>query len=122
MFCPKCGAANDDNQTFCASCGAQLTEGNAAPAQAPAQNEVASGGWTALGIFVCGWVVSLVLWLVLKSKKPGISKRFKTAFIVGLILWLVAVVGGILFYVIYVVLIIGLAGASGAFTAILPLI
>lgn len=24
MYCPKCGAANDDNASFCSSCGAKL--------------------------------------------------------------------------------------------------
>ena len=28
MFCRKCGAKNDDNATFCSSCGAKLYEAN----------------------------------------------------------------------------------------------
>ena len=26
MFCPKCGAKNEDSATFCVSCGAQLSK------------------------------------------------------------------------------------------------
>jgi len=28
VFCPKCGAKNDDNASFCSSCGEKLREGS----------------------------------------------------------------------------------------------
>ncbi len=31
MYCPKCGAANQDNATFCSSCGNPLTAAAASP-------------------------------------------------------------------------------------------
>lgn len=36
MFCPKCGKETPDNQAFCASCGAPLTEAARQEAAAPA--------------------------------------------------------------------------------------
>jgi len=36
MFCPKCGKETPDNQAFCASCGAPLTEAAKQEAAAPA--------------------------------------------------------------------------------------
>ena len=35
MFCPSCGAQNDDGNKFCMSCGAGLASGAAQPAQQP---------------------------------------------------------------------------------------
>ncbi len=37
MFCPKCGKETPDNQAFCASCGAPLTQ--AATPGAPAERQ-----------------------------------------------------------------------------------
>ncbi len=31
MFCPNCGAQNNDNSTFCTSCGSVLKKPTAAP-------------------------------------------------------------------------------------------
>jgi uncharacterized membrane protein YvbJ len=45
VYCPKCGAQNDDTATFCASCGAPLPQSAATPAQSslpPSQAPVAS--------------------------------------------------------------------------------
>jgi len=39
MYCPKCGAANDDGQTRCANCGESLSAG---PPGAPVQPEIPS--------------------------------------------------------------------------------
>jgi uncharacterized membrane protein YvbJ len=33
MFCPKCGAQNQDNVPFCATCGAQIGAGPVQPQQ-----------------------------------------------------------------------------------------
>ncbi|MDM7999880.1 MAG: TM2 domain-containing protein [Dehalococcoidia bacterium] len=35
MFCPKCGKETADNQAFCASCGAPLTQQAATPESPP---------------------------------------------------------------------------------------
>lgn len=35
MFCPKCGAQNDDTATFCSACGAPLPNRKSMPTPAP---------------------------------------------------------------------------------------
>jgi uncharacterized RDD family membrane protein YckC len=66
MFCPKCGAANDDAFVFCAKCGQHLQNPVAAPPPAvpappvPAQVSYA-GFWKRLGAYL---IDSLIVGIV----------------------------------------------------------
>lgn len=67
MYCPKCGAANDDAASFCSNCGAQLKSSSEEP---PQETSVGLRANTAaLLCYVLGWV-SGVVFLVLEQKNP----------------------------------------------------
>jgi TM2 domain-containing membrane protein YozV len=57
MFCPKCGKETPDNQAFCASCGAPLTQAATAgsPAAAAAGISPKSRLATTLLAWFLGW-------------------------------------------------------------------
>jgi hypothetical protein len=51
VFCPKCGARNEDNAAFCASCGASLAAGNPAPTSPAASNPQSGRSSGIQGVF-----------------------------------------------------------------------
>ena len=54
MFCPKCGKETPDNQAFCASCGAPLTQATAPVAPAAGISPKSRLATTLLAWFL-GW-------------------------------------------------------------------
>jgi hypothetical protein len=50
VFCPKCGAKNDDTATFCASCGASLRASEGPGSPGPAASPAPSGGLSVASI------------------------------------------------------------------------
>jgi hypothetical protein len=77
MFCPKCGKETQENQAFCASCGAPLqklgttnTSGMGPLAQIPP--EIRGWNW---GAFFLGWIWGLgnSVWIALLEWVPYVG-------------------------------------------------
>jgi zinc-ribbon domain len=77
LFCPKCGAQNDNEAQFCSRCAQPLTAGTPAnpptPGTAP---EAGDRGVGALGIlFFCIPLVGAIMYFVWKDEKPAQAKQ-----------------------------------------------
>lgn len=123
MLCKNCGTLNDPNSKFCTSCGADLSlanEGetpvtpqptydayNAAP-QYPVQNPQDGKGFAiaslVLGIvsFFCFAFISgtlgIIFGVVAKNKgyKGGMATAGIVCGVIGIVLWILMMIGGLL--------------------------
>lgn len=108
-ICRNCGAQIGDNDSICSNCGANQQAGGPAQynnpqqynAQVPTEEDKGGFLWGLLGC--CIPIVGLILFLVWKDSKP------KTAKAAG-IGALVAVIVGVIYYII--IAIIGIGAAS----------
>ncbi|MFQ5649726.1 MAG: zinc-ribbon domain-containing protein [bacterium] len=67
MFCPKCGAQNQDDVEFCSSCGQGLKAG----AVPEAEESVGPLGI----VFFCIPIVGAIMYFVWKEDKPGKAQQ-----------------------------------------------
>jgi uncharacterized membrane protein len=71
MFCSKCGAKNEDNATFCAVCGAQLSstpnQGTGAPQSSGSQTGLQKNV-AGLLCYLFGWVTGIIFLLIEKDR------------------------------------------------------
>jgi hypothetical protein len=93
MFCPNCGAQNEDNVAFCRACGASLRpEGPARPGAQGAYGGAPQddGKVGLLGvIFFCIPLVGAIMYFVWKDEKPLKAKKACNLALIGFVLGLV---------------------------------
>ena len=87
MYCPKCGTPNDDNSTFCTSCGNKILPAGPAPPVAPPVAQPAAPP------------------MAPPMAQPGaatttLGKPYKTEFVLGLI---GSIVGIVIFLTMFIV-------------------
>jgi uncharacterized membrane protein YvbJ len=97
VFCPKCGARNEDDATFCSRCANPLTPGASTgpPTTEGGAPTVEDGSVGALGIlFFCIPLVGAVMYFVWKDEKPAKAKQACTLALwgvgVGIVLQILA--------------------------------
>lgn len=103
--CKNCGAQIGDNDTICSNCGANQQTGSAQQpqqynSQVPAEEDKGGFLWGLLGC--CVPIAGLILFIVWRDSKP------KTAKAAG-IGALVAVIVGVIYYIIIAIIGIGAA-------------
>ena len=111
MICPICGANNNDNVMFCASCGADMTT--------VSKNNGAGKGMAIaslicgiLGFFICPGlccILSIIFGIV--AKKQGYKGAMAT---VGIVLGIVGIVASIILAIVYAVVFAGSMAAAAS--------
>ena len=86
VYCPKCGAPNDDDARYCSRCANPLTAG--APVSPPSAGETPSTTTAGVGplgiIFFCVPFVGAVMYFVWKDEKPAQAKKACTLALWGM--------------------------------------
>lgn len=108
MFCPNCGTQNDDQATFCSSCGTALkTQQGSSYSSTPTPgggNEDKGAETIVQVLSFCFPIVGLVLYFVWKDDKPKAANQVCKMAAIGFGV-------GVLFYIIMMV--IGIAAGGG---------
>lgn len=122
MFCPKCGAENDEGSKFCHKCGSVLIPDAPKPTGTSSGLEPNIGG---LLCYVLGWITGLIFILLEKENHFirfhamqsivtfGAFTVLSIAFsilhlipFVGVIFWVLNVITGIAAFVLWIVLMV----------------
>lgn len=97
--CPNCGAVNNDNVSFCTSCGAHVPTVAPANYQQPSKDPISVGGWIGRSLIpmipIVGGIVYLVMlfiWSGDTTKEDSFRNWAKAQLIVTLVVVILSVI------------------------------
>ncbi|MCD6568384.1 MAG: zinc-ribbon domain-containing protein [Dehalococcoidia bacterium] len=108
MFCPKCGAENEEGVKFCSKCSAAL---DAQVQQSKSTSETSIGlsnNVAGLLCYVLGWISGIVFLVIEKKSKFVKFHAFQSIMTFGvltvasLVLGWIPLIGGVLSWIIFV--------------------
>ena len=98
--CPNCGAAIDNNASYCVTCGSAVITQPAAPVKEP----ISVGGWIGRSLIPCIPLVGSIIYLIMlfiwsgdKTKEDTFRNWAKAQLVIMLIVVILTVIVTVLF-------------------------